>query len=80
VLLIAETWDPGWSGAVNGGSIALQRRQEISIGAHVGPGSGTLELRYRPRGLAAGAVMSAVGVAALALAALRQRSRRGATS
>ncbi len=72
VLIVAETWDPGWSGAVDGRPRALERREEILIGAHVEAGSGTLELRYRPRGLIAGWAATAIGAAVLLFAALRQ--------
>jgi hypothetical protein len=72
VLVVAETWDPGWSGAVDGRPRALERREEILIGAHVEAGSGTLELRYRPRGLSAGWAATAFGAAALLFAAMRQ--------
>ena len=72
VLMIAETWDPGWSGAVDGKPRALERREETLIGAHVEAGSGTLELRYRPRGLIAGWAATAIGAAVLLFAALRQ--------
>ena len=43
VLMIAETWDPGWSGAVDGRPRALERREETLIGAHVDAGAGTLD-------------------------------------
>jgi hypothetical protein len=74
VLMIAETWDPGWRGAVDGRPRALERREETLIGAHVEAGSGTLELRYRPRGLMAGLGAAGLGVVLLLFAALRQDS------
>jgi hypothetical protein len=77
VLMVAETWDPGWQCFVDGRPRPLERREETLIGAHVDPGAGTLELRYRPRALREGIASSVVGVAVLLFAALRQRAERG---
>jgi hypothetical protein len=74
VLIVAETWDPGWRGSIEGRRRALERREGTLIGAHVEAGSGTLELRYRPRGLREGVAASTLGLALLLVAALRQAS------
>jgi hypothetical protein len=71
VLIVAETWDPGWRAAIDGGARSLERREETLIGAPVEAGAGTLELRYRPRGLREGVAASAIAMALLLFAALR---------
>jgi hypothetical protein len=84
VLVVAESWDEGWSGTVStgaagdGGRAALAPEREALVGARVGPGAGELRLRHRPRGFALGAAASGLGVLLLLVAAVRQR-RHGAT-
>ena len=72
VLIVAETWDAGWTATLDGEPLSLQRRQEALIAAHLEAGGGRLELRYRPRGFVAGIVASTVGVLLLAFAAVRR--------
>jgi hypothetical protein len=69
-LIVAETWDPGWSAMLNGKPVRVQPELGILMGVAVGPGSGSVELRYRPDGFAAGAVLSVLGLAAVGLGAI----------
>jgi hypothetical protein len=77
VLIVGETWDPGWRAAIDGERRAIERREEILIGVHVEAGSGTVDLRYRPRGLREGLAATSLGILLLVLAALRQRREGG---
>ncbi len=74
-LVVAETWDAGWSATLNGKPVALEQLLGILQGVAVGPGPGRVELRYHPDGFAAGATLSLLGLAAVGLGTLRQRSR-----
>ena len=47
-LVIAESWDPGWSAAVNGLSAPVRRVNYVQRGVEVPAGDSTVEFRYRP--------------------------------
>lgn len=73
-LAVAETWDAGWSATLNGRPVAVKPYLGILLGVAVAPGSGHVELRYRPDGFAAGAVLSLLGLGAVGLGGLRRRN------
>jgi uncharacterized membrane protein YfhO len=75
-LIVGETWDPGWRAAIDGERRSIERREEILIGVHVEAGSGTVDLRYRPRGLREGLAATSLGILLLVFAALRQRREK----
>ncbi|HET9225471.1 MAG TPA: hypothetical protein VFR31_02300, partial [Thermoanaerobaculia bacterium] len=60
-LVVAETWDRGWHSS-QGSVVPVD---SALLGIELGPGEGTLELRYRPPGLVVGAVLSVLGVLAV---------------
>lgn len=72
-LVVAETWDPGWTARVDGRDVAVQPVDGALLGVPLGGGnsSGRLELRYRPPGIAAGALLSLLALVALAGAGFR---------
>jgi hypothetical protein len=60
-LVVAETWDRGWTArdlAAGGREIPLVPADGALLGVDLGPGAGRVELRYRPPGLVAGAVLT----------------------
>jgi hypothetical protein len=57
-LVVAETWDRGWS-ARGGRTVPVDG---ALLGVELGPGEGTVELCYQPAGLVAGAVLTVVGI------------------
>jgi hypothetical protein len=69
-LVVAETWDRGWRSS-EGKTVPVDAAR---LGVELGPGAGTLELRYRPAGLVPGAALSLLAVLTL-LAGLRIRFR-----
>jgi hypothetical protein len=76
LLVVAESWDPGWAAALDGRSATLLRANHAQMALGLGPGLHRAVLRYRTPGLAAGLALSAV--AAAALLALWARGRRPA--
>jgi hypothetical protein len=76
LLVVAETYDRGWSASARTGAVAARPAGGALIGVPLGPGSGELELIYRPPGLAVGAVISVAAAALLAALALVARRRR----
>jgi hypothetical protein len=63
LLVVADTWMPGWSARVDGQPASILRgnhaQRVISLKQ---PGRHSVSLRYRPPGLAAGCVISACAV------------------
>ncbi len=78
-LVVAETWDPGWRAWVDGRPAAVERLQGILMSIPVGPGAGSVELRYHPDGFVPGLVLSTLGLCAAAGGALAGRRRREGT-
>jgi hypothetical protein len=74
-LVVAETWDPGWSAMLNGRPVADEPRLGILQSVAVGPGPGRVELRYHPDGFAAGAALSLLGLAAVGIGGIVSRRR-----
>ena len=88
LLVVAETWMPGWSSTVDGQETPIFRgnRAQRVIPLRE-PGSHTIVMRYRPPGLMAGVVLTMATAATwLALflfypaVAMRRRSRSSATA
>jgi hypothetical protein len=64
-LLIADTYYPGWTAAVDGQPVPLYRANLSVRGLAVPAGRHLVELRYDPPGLATGAALSAIALTAL---------------
>lgn len=77
LLVLTDTWYPGWSVTVNGSSAPLERVNWHFRGVRLEPGRHRVRFDYRPRGLAAGAVVSVIGLAVL-VGAVIAGGRRGA--
>lgn len=74
LLVVAETWDCGWSAHAAGRPLPVVPAEGALLGVRLGPGSGRIELRYRPPGLALGAGLSVLALIVLFGAALPRRS------
>ena len=74
-LVVAETWDPGWRAWIDGRPVAVERLDGILMAVPVGPGSGSIELRYHPDGFALGMVLSALGLCVLVAGAWQRAGR-----
>jgi uncharacterized membrane protein YfhO len=77
LLLIAQAFFPGWEAAVDGQAAPLVRADYLFQGVYVPEGAHRVELRYRPRTLSIGLVISVA--AALTAAALFVPFRRPPT-
>jgi len=63
LLVISQTWYPGWSARVNGEPSEILRANVAFQAVEVPAGTSSVELRYREPGLAAGAALSGVSLA-----------------
>lgn len=76
LLVIAETWDPGWRVETAHGPRPVRRVNHGQLGVVLGPGTQHVVLRYVPPGLGLG--LLAAALAAAGLGAVRLRAwRRG---
>lgn len=72
-LVIAETWDAGWSARLDDfRPVPVRAAGDALLGVQLGPGAGRLTLRYRPQGIVAGAALSLLALAALGTQAFRR--------
>lgn len=77
LLVLTDTWYPGWTVTVDGAEAPIERVNWHFKGVYLEPGSHDVRFEYRPRGIAAGAVVSAIGLLVL-VAAVVAGGRRGA--
>jgi len=79
MVVVSEAWFPGWHATVDGRAAPVVRVDGIVQGVPVTAGHHSVELRYRPPGLHAGALVSAFTIAALASGGVVVRRRRDPT-
>jgi hypothetical protein len=78
VVVMADSWAPGWEPTVDGRSVPSLRANYLYRGVRVPAGRHRIEWRYRPAAVTAGGVVSALSLlalVALAVALLRRRLR-----
>jgi hypothetical protein len=75
-LVLAESWYPGWTVAVDGRPAALVRANINQKAVALAAGAHRVDFAFRPRSLARGAVVSAASLACLLAAALWIARRR----
>jgi hypothetical protein len=68
LLVVAETWEQGWSARLDGRPASLLRVEHARMGVILPAGIHRVELLHRARGLVAGALLAACGAALLAFA------------
>src|SRR5262249_10939138 len=61
LLVVAESWDPGWSATVDDAPAPVLRVNDARMGVVLPAGTHFVALHHRARGLAAGLVLSGVG-------------------
>jgi hypothetical protein len=62
MVILTDTWFPGWRATVDGKSAAIERAYGFLRGVVVEPGNHTIEMRYRPLSVYLGAAMSLLAV------------------
>jgi hypothetical protein len=65
VLVVTESFDPGWRAWVDGRPAPVWRANAIFRGVAVEPGTHRVEMRYRPPSVAWGAAATVLGIAAM---------------
>jgi hypothetical protein len=81
-LLLTDHYFPGWEADVNGAPVPIQQANFLFRLIEVPAGSSQVELRYRPRSLTIGAIVSGVTLATVAImliASARGGRRRAPT-
>jgi hypothetical protein len=68
LLVVAETWEQGWSARLDGHSAPLLRVEHARMGVVLPAGIHRLELSHSARGLRVGAILAACGAGLLAFA------------
>ncbi len=76
LLVVAESWDPGWSARLDGQSARLLRVNHSQIGLPLPEGPHRISLSHRPRGFAAGLLVMLVAVGVLGVDLARESRRR----
>jgi Bacterial membrane protein YfhO len=89
VLVLTDTWDPGWRATVDGQPAAVLRANHALRGIMLGPGQHRIEFSFEPSWLLPGAIVSISSLAVTALWAVlptrwlsrgkRSRGRPGRT-
>ncbi|HVT57544.1 MAG TPA: YfhO family protein [Thermoanaerobaculia bacterium] len=77
LLVIAESWERGWRARGDGRELPVEAAGGALLGVRLGPGGGRLDLRYRPPGLAAGALLSLLGMLGCGGLMVARRGGRG---
>jgi hypothetical protein len=77
LLVVSESFDPGWQASIDGASAAVERVNGDFLGCEVGPGRHVVDFTFRPAALRAGRWLSGLGlVACLLLGACTLLPRR----
>jgi hypothetical protein len=79
LLVLSEVWYPGWVAREGGALLPIYKVDGLLRGVYLGPGSHRVEFTYEPLSLRLGALMSGLGILAVALCATiwayRQRAK-----
>jgi hypothetical protein len=81
LLVIADTWYPGWTAHVDGAPVEIFRVNGLFRGIFLPPGQHRVELRYRPRYWTSTilvSVIAAIVLGACVVSAIGRRSSRSA--
>jgi hypothetical protein len=76
VLVVAESWDRGWSARVDGQARPVVRLNQGQMGVALPEGAHTIALDYSPPGLLLGIFVAFGALAALVMVAVRDRAPR----
>jgi hypothetical protein len=72
MVILTDTWFPGWRATVDGKSAKIERAYGMVRGVLVEPGNHTIEMRYRPWSVYFGAALSLLA-AGIVMAGVRRK-------
>ncbi len=72
VLVVSESYDPGWRAELDGAPARVLRVNQASLGIVLGPGAHRVLFEHRPRGFGLGLAIAALAAGGLGLALLRR--------
>jgi hypothetical protein len=72
MVILTDTWFPGWRATVDGKSEKIERAYGFVRGVLVEPGSHTIEMRYRPWSVYLGAALSLLAAGIVMVGARRR--------
>ena len=75
LVVLADTWDPGWRASVDGRPAAVLRANVTFRAVMVPPGQHVVQMVYRPRAAWLGLVTSLASLAVAAIAVIARRRR-----
>jgi hypothetical protein len=78
LLVLTDTWYPGWTATVDGVTAPIERVNGHFKGVYLEPGEHRVRFDYRPRGMAPAALASAIGLLTLVAGIAFGGKRRGA--
>jgi uncharacterized membrane protein YfhO len=70
-VILTDTWFPGWSATVDGRRAQIHQVYGAVRGVEVDAGTHTVEMRYRPASVIAGAALSLLALVMVLFAARR---------
>ncbi len=76
LLLLADTWYPGWEATVDGRPARILRANLAQRAVELAPGSHQVVFRFRSRSVFLGSFLTGLGLLALLLSAWLSRPRR----
>jgi hypothetical protein len=71
LVVLSETWYPGWQATVDGRPTRIYQTYQALRGVVVPAGNHTIVMRFRPRSVLIGALMTAAGIIAACALALK---------
>lgn len=77
LLVLTDTWYPGWTVSIDGERAPIERVNWHFKGVYLEPGEHRVRFEYRPRGIVPGAIVSAIGLLVL-VGVVIAGGRRGA--
>ena len=79
MVMLSDTWYPGWVATLDGVPSAIYEVDGAIRGVVAGAGSHRIEMRYRPRSVYAGGVLTGLGLLGALVLGIRTRGAAGAS-
>ena len=76
ILFTTISWEPGWTITVDGKQVEAVQLVDALVGIPVSEGTHTIEMKFFPKGMKAGIIISIAGLIAVIIIAIVERRRR----